>query len=404
MILKLAWRNLWRNQRRSLITMASVFFAVLLAIVTRSLQEGTYSQMIDNVVGFYTGYAQVHQQGYWEEQTLDHSLAEDPSLVEQVQAHPQVEHLIPRLESFALASYRDETAPAAVVGIDPALERLLTHLPDQLVAGQYLDDRSGALLAEKLAEKLSLSVGDTVVLLGQGYHGVMAAGKYAVQGILSFGSPDLNQRMLYLPLAEAQLMYGARDRLTSYVLALDDPQATEQVVADLKVQLDPAQYEVMSWRELMPELVQTIEGDRAGGVIMVWVLYLIIGFGIFGTVLMMTTERRFEFGVLMAIGMKRIELSFTVILESIIIALLGVLAGSLVALPITWYFQANPIYMGDEMAEMYAEYGMDAVLPMVVDPALFLDQGLTILIITLFISLYPLINISRLKPVEAMKQ
>mgnify|MGYP006267471733 CR=1 FL=1 len=404
MTYKLAWRNLWRNQRRSLITMASIFFAVLLAIVTRSLQEGTYNQMIDNMVSFYSGYVQVHQRGYWEEQTLDHSLAEDPTLVEQVQAHPQVEHLIPRLESFALASYRDETAPAAVVGIDPDLERQLTHLPDKLVAGQYLDDSGGALLAEKLAEKMSLGVGDTVVLLGQGYHGVMAAGKYAVKGILSFGSPDLNQRMLYLPIAEAQLMYGADGRLTSYVLALKDPQRTPQVVADLQGQLDTAQYEVMDWRSMMPELVQTIEGDRAGGVVMVWVLYLIIGFGIFGTVLMMTTERKFEFGVLTAIGMKRGKLSLTVILESIIIAMLGVLAGALAALPITWYFQENPIYMGDEMAEMYADYGMDAVLPMVVDPALFLDQGITILIITLIISLYPLLKISRLKPVEAMKQ
>lgn len=404
MIYKLAWRNLWRNKRRSLITMASIFFAVLLAIVTRSLQEGTYNQMINNMVSFYSGYVQVHQQGYWDEQTLDNSLAEDPALVEQVLAHPQVETLIPRLESFALASYQDETAPTAVVGIDPERERQLTNLPDKLVAGQYLDENGGALLAEKLAEKMNLGVGDTVVLLGQGYHGVMAAGKYEVKGILSFGSPDLNARMLYLPLTEAQVMYGAYDRLTGYVLALKDPQATPQVVAELQAQLDTAQFEVMDWRSMMPELVQTIEGDRAGGVVMVWVLYLIIGFGIFGTVLMMTTERKFEFGVLTAIGMKRGRLSLTVILESIIIAMLGVLAGILAALPITWYFQENPIYMGDEMADMYAEYGMDAVLPMTVDPALFLDQGITILIITLIISLYPLIKISRLEPVEAMKQ
>lgn len=404
MTYKLAWRNLWRNQRRTFITMASIFFAVLLAVAMRSLQEGTYQQMIDNLVSFYSGYVQIHQRGYWEEQNLNQSLAANEDLRQQVQAHPEVQAVVPRLESFALVSYQDESHSAAVVGIDPDAERQLTGLADKVVAGEYLSaDRPGAMLAEGLADNLGLSVGDTIVLLGQGYHGVMAAGKYAVQGILAFGSPDLNQRMLYLPLAEAQLMYGAMDRLTSYVLALDDPQATEQVVADLKVQLDPAQYEVMTWRELMPELVQTIEADRAGGVITLWVLYLIIGFGIFGTVLMMTTERRFEFGVLIAIGMKKGRLALTVMAESIIIAILGVLAGSLVALPITWYFQENPIYLGDEMAEMYADFGMDAVIPMTVDPAIFLNQALTVLLMTAIIGLYPLIKISRLDAVQAMR-
>lgn len=404
MIFKLAWRNLWRNKRRTLITMASIFFAVLLAIFMRSFQEGTYGQMINNMVSFYTGYAQVHQQGYWDEQNLDNSLAATPELRDQIAQHPNVTSVIPRLESYALISYQDETASSVVVGIEPEVEKELTQLDGKIVEGEYLNsDRGGAMMAEGLAEKLGLSIGDTVVLLGQGYHGMMAAGKFAVTGLVSFGSPDLNKSMLYLPLAEAQLMYGAEGRLTSYVLGIDDPQRTEKVIADLAQQLDTTQYEIMDWATMMPELVQTIEGDRAGGVVVIWVLYMIIGFGIFGTVLMMTTERQYEFGVLTAIGMKRRKLSMTLIVESIIISILGVLAGMLAALPLTWYFQENPIYMGDEMAEMYADYGMDAVLPTIVDPALFLDQGIFILVITLLISLYPLLKIRKLDPVTAMK-
>ena len=159
----------------------------------------------------------------------------------------------------------------------------------------------------------------------------------------------------------------------------------------------------MEWSTMMPELVQTIESDRAGGFITVFILYVIIGFGIFGTILMMTTERQYEFGVLTAIGMKRGKLAFTVLVESVIIAMLGVLAGSAIAFPIVWYLNRNPIYMGDEMAEMYAEYGMDAVLPTVIDPVIFSQQAMTVLIITLVVSLYPLFKIRRLDAVKAMR-
>ena len=404
MTLKLAWRNLWRNRRRTYITMASVFFAVLLAIAMRSLQEGTYAQMINNVVSFYSGSVQVHAQGYWDDQSLDLSMEQSSELETKLLADPQVTVAGPRLESFALISFGEESASSAVVGIDPELEDGITGLRGKLVDGSYLDaNDQGLLLAEGLAEKLSATLGDTLVLLGQGYHGVMAAGKYPIQGILSFGSPDLNKRMLYLPLKEAQVMYGAEGRLTSYVLGLNNPQSSAQVVSRLETKVDSAEHEVMEWSTMMPELVQTIESDRAGGVITVFILYVIIGFGIFGTILMMTTERQYEFGVLTAIGMKRGKLAFTVLVESVIIAMLGVLAGSAIAFPIVWYLNRNPIYMGDEMAEMYAEYGMDAVLPTVIDPVIFSQQAMTVLIITLVVSLYPLFKIRRLDAVKAMR-
>ena len=403
MVLKLAWRNLWRNKRRTLITMASVFFAVLLAVSMRSLQEGVYQKMIENVVSFFTGYVQIHQDGYWDDQIIDNSFEQSVVVEKTAGKVRDVSNAIPRLESFALASAGSKSKPAQVIGINPVLENSLTHLESKLMAGEYLAENDrGALVAEGLAEKLKLGVGDTLILIGAGYHGIMANGLYPIRGLVSFGSPILNQGLVYLSLQEAQTLYGAENRLTSYALNLSDPTATDEVTQSLGKELGD-NYEVMNWKEMMPELIQQIDSDKLGGYIMMGILYLIIGFGIFGTVLMMTSERQYEFGVLVAIGMKKLKLGFVVFFETLFIASLGIIAGILASLPIVLYFQSNPIYMGDEMAKAYEQFGIEPVIPMALEPSVLISQAIVVLVVTTLIGLYPIWKISRIEPVEAMR-
>ena len=154
---------------------------------------------------------------------------------------------------------------------------------------------------------------------------------------------------------------------------------------------------------MMPELVQTIEADRGGNVLTMAILYVIIGFGIFGTVLMMTAERKYEFGVMTAIGMSKLKLAIVVVMEMIFMAILGILAGMLVSLPIVIYFNQNPIDLGPEMAEAYASYGFEAVLPMVIRGDIFLNQAITVLFMVLLISIYPIWYMNKLEPVKAMR-
>lgn len=402
MLFTLAWRNLWRNKRRTLITIASVFFAVLLAIFMRSLQEGIYSKMIENAVSFYTGYVQIHKDGYWDEQILDNSF-EQMSVVKTVAgSHESVQALVPRIESFALASSGEISEGSLVLGVDPTLEAKLTKLDAKVAKGAYFSGSGPeALVAEGLAEKLELELGDTLVLFGAGYHGSTAAGLFEIKGFLHFGSPELNSRLVYLPLDEAQVLYGAEERLTAYVLNLENPQTTEGVVADMRSELTE-DYEVMDWKEMMPDIVQFIELDRSGGYMFMFILYTVIGFGLFGTVLMMTAERKYEFGVLTAIGMKRHKLAITVLLEMLFIGMLGVLIGALVSLPIVAYFQANPIYIAS-MADAYEEFGLEPILPTIIDGQVFFNQGLVVFIFTILISIYPMIKISRLDPVKSMR-
>lgn len=183
MIGKLIWRNLWRNKRRTLITTSSVTFAVLLAVVTQALVKGTFGQLIDSVVGGYSGHIQVHATGYWDEPSLELLMSDDDALRDSLQALPGVAAVVPRLETFMLVSADTLTRGALVMGVDPGREQHLMKLDERIMrGGPVRKDEAAVVLAEGLARRLAVDVNDTVVLLGQGYHGSMAAGKYPVRG------------------------------------------------------------------------------------------------------------------------------------------------------------------------------------------------------------------------------
>lgn len=403
MILKLSWRNIWRNKRRTLITAASILFAVLFASFMQSLQEGAWNNMIDNTVNFYFGYAQVHKKGYWEEQTINKAF-DWKAIKDKIKASEGVKEVIPRLESFALASTGEHTKGALVVGIAPEEETNLTGLKDRLVSGAYLEAQdSAAMVASGLAELLDLSLGDTLYLISQGYHGVNAAGRYIVKGMVKFPSPDLNKQLVYLPIDAAQWFYGADGLATSVVLGIDNNGAVDEVMQQVSQQLDTIQYELMAWQEMMPELLEAKALDSAGNTIVYFILYMIIAFGIFGTILMMTKERSYEFGVLIAIGMDRWKLALTVWLEIIMLALLGAFAGIVVSIPLVWYFHINPIRFSGEYAASMEKFGFEPIFPTTLDSSIFIMQAIIVLIMAALLAVYPWLVIRKLRPVEAMK-
>lgn len=405
MYLVLAWRNIWRNKRRSTITIASIALAVLLACVMRSMQLGSYGRMIENAARFYTGYIQIHQNGYWDDKTLDNSFLNDDVLTNAIASTNGVEVAVPRLESFALASYGTKTKGALVLGVDPEKEDLLTMVKSKMIDGEYLhpDDKS-VMVAAGLAEYLKLGVGDTIVLIGQGYHGANAAAIYPIKGIMKFPVPMQNNQTVYLPLKEAQWFYAADNRLTSISLVVDNAKNVDRIVADISANVDTAALEVMGWRDLMPDLVQGIEIDDISGKVMLWILYAVIGFGMFGTFMMMTTERLYEFGVMMSVGMHRARMQFVIFIEMAMMAGIAVLSGIVVSLPILIYYYNNPVYMTGDSAKAIEEFGMEAAYFFSLEPSLFYNQAWAIFFMAFILGFYPLIVIQRLKPVEAMRE
>ncbi len=402
--LTLAWRNIWRNKRRSIISMSSVVFAVVVALATRSMQLGFYSRTIDNVVSFYTGYLQVHDHGFNDKQSLDYSFTRPDSIGALVDRAPHVTFSAPRLESFALLSSGNVTDGAQVVGIDPEREDRLSSLRKKIVSGRYLTaDDTGIVLGSELAAHLGVAVGDTVIALGSGYHAATAADRFRVVGTVEFPVTELNATMAYLALPAAQRFYGAPDRVTSLAVMLDDHRALEDTSRRLAEALG-GDYEVITWKTMMPEMVQYIQFDNASGIVMLLLVYVVVGFGILGTVLMMTMERTREFGVLVAVGMKRRILAGIVMLESIVLALQGALAGIALGIPLLAYLAAHPILLRGETAEAIRSYGFEPILPFSLEPSIFVWQTVTVLIIAIAATAVPLHRIRGLEPVTAMRE
>jgi ABC-type lipoprotein release transport system permease subunit len=401
--LKIAWRNLWRNRKRTLITMASVFFAVFLAVMMRSMQLGTYDVMEDNTIRNSTGHIQVHQQGYWDDKSINNTFSGGDSLSLKIARAENVELAVPRLESFALASSGILSKGVVVIGTDPATENEAGKLEKRLVEGRYLEkDDEGVLIVINLAKYLDLEIGDTITLISQGYHGVTAAGIYPVRGILDFPSTSMNNKLLYMDLRKAQHLYGAPDMLTSISVMLDDPDRLESTMAVIREKAGDG-YEIMDWREMNTELVQAIESDNISGMFMLGILYVIVGFGIFGTMMMMTLERRREFGVMVSVGMRRYRLGLIILLETVFIALAGVVAGSVMASPLMYYFNLYPIELTGEAAKAMLDFNADPVLPFALDFSIYYNQALVVLALTFLALIYPLISIQRLDIIKAIK-
>jgi ABC-type lipoprotein release transport system permease subunit len=399
----LAWRNIWRNKRRTIIASSSILFAIFLAIFTRALQHGSYDYMIDSAVRMYTGYLQIHGKGFWEERTLEKSIEVDEELLNKVEKINFIEIAVPRLENFMLVSSKEITKVASVIGIDPEKENNMTRLKDKLIAGRYLNENDkGILISEGLARLLKVQTGDSVVLYGQGIYGITSAVVCPVIGIIKFALPDLNNTFIYLPLKFAQNLFSMEDKITTISLMLTNPRKIDEVYSELN-KLSDDKFEVMRWEEMMPELVQGIQLDSVGGMIMLFILYIVIAFGIFGTVMMMTIERTKEFGILISIGVKKSKLILITTIESIFIALIGGISGVIISIPIINYYHNNPIRFTGDIEEISLKFGVEPILPLSTDPAIFVAQTLIVLLIALFCSLYPLNYIRKLKPVEAMR-
>ena len=406
MFFKIAFRNLWRNRGRTLITAGSIFFAVLFASFMNSFQKGSWERMLDNVINFYYGYIQIHKSGYWEDKSLDNSMKYSEALQKLPAEIKGVSDITPRLESFALASAGNQTSGMLIVGTDPVKENNLTKLKTKIIEGDYFSENDdGVIIAEGVKQLLKTKVGDTLTLISQGYHGVNAAGMYKIKGIVRFTSPDLNKRMIYMDLAQAQTFFDAPGMVSTVALKLDSKNHMKSVQKALDREFPESEYEIMNWKQMLPDLVDAQKTDAAGNYIILVVLYGIIAFGIFGTILMMTVERKYEFGVQLSIGMKRKYLAFIVWLETAIIGLLGSILGIIGSVPLVYYFHINPINFSDyddKMSGAFEKWGFDPIIPTAFQMDLFLYQALIVLIITTLLAFYAVYKVMTLKPVEAM--
>ncbi len=402
--LKLAWRNIFRNYRRSLITSFTIIVGVSALIFIWGYVDGINEQMIENSTRYLSGHLQIHQKGYHEERALYLALEYTDDIRTMLLKEPHLESIAPRLEDKALISRGDKSMGIIVVGIDPEEEAKITTLSLTVKKGKYLasGDKDAILLGDKTAKILNASINDEVVLITQASDGSIGAGRYRVKGVFDTGIDMIDGAYVFLPINTAQELYVLPGRVTALAARLDSRQASSEVSARLGVQLGPS-YEVLGWKELLPSVVASAELHEVVAYIILIVVFLVVGVGITNTILMAVMERTREFGVMMALGTKRGQIILIVLYEAMLLGLFGLLLGNIIGVTILLYFAKEGIDLGQYVRAMETMPGLSGlVYPLLRIDRLLVISGL-VFIVGLAASFYPAWRASRLRPVEAIR-
>ncbi|MES0350679.1 MAG: FtsX-like permease family protein [Desulfobacteria bacterium] len=407
MDVKMAWRNIWRNPRRSILTMTAIAFACLLLVFMLSFQFGSYDTMINSAVKIHTGHLQVQAEGYQDKRTM-RLVVPDPGAIGSIlEQTPGIDAYTYRANAFSLVSSEERTYGIVVIGIDPAREANVSTLKKVIRQGSYLSpkDTNQALLGELLAKNLQVGLGDELVVIGQGRDGSVAATVVEVKGTYNSGQDEFDRSSIHIPLKHFQDVYAMRGGVHEVVAlgkSLGAIPAIRKAVAGSIENEDPKHVlVVLDWIDLMPGLIEGIKLDLISGLILYCILILVVAFSILNTFLMAVFERTKEFGVMMAIGTTPRRLTKLLLLESIAMTVIGIVVGIIAGCLITWYFQVHGIAISG-MSEVVRQFGIPermypklSFLSVTIGPTL-------VLFITSLTALYPALRVRRLRPVEAL--
>ncbi len=405
---QMAWRNIWRNPRRTILTICAITFSSLLLVFMLSFQFGSYETMINTSVKIQTGHLQVQAQAYQDKKSMRLVVADPDAVASILDKIPQVHAYSFRSQAFSLVSSQKRSYGALVTGIDPAREVRVSRLKELIREGQFLSetDREQALIGTLLARILRLPLGDEITLLGQGRDGSIAATVVTVKGIYSSGIDALDRSVIQIPLKTFQDVYAMGSAVHEIVIiaqSLASIDAIQHAISASITAVDnPTPLKVLDWEELMPGLRQGIEMDLVSGMIFYFLLILVVAFSILNTFLMAIFERTREFGVLMAIGTRPGRLTKILLIESMSMAISGIVAGIVLGGAVTLYFQSHGIDISGA-SDLLSQFGISGRIYPRLSLLSALSGPAAVLLITLVAALYPALKVQRLQPVEAMR-
>ncbi len=404
LVVRLAWRNLWRHPKRTLLTTGAMVFSNVLLVFMISMQFGMYGLMVENGLKVFTGHMQIQAPGYKDDPKMRLTVPDALDLAARVRLEDGL-LASARGSTFALASSEDRTYGIAVLGVEPDHEPEVSSLPGLIKEGRYLGEAFAQeiVIGRTLARNLKVELGDELTLLGSGVDGSFAAAVLEIVGIFDTGVVDVDRAISAIPIATFQdvfFMQGAAHMVVITTPSLDDVAAAKLVVEGLL----PADDNIVvhDWDALEPGLKQTIKADISSAAFTYFILVILVAFSVLNTQTMSVLERTHEFGIVMALGLKPGRLGRLVLLESGLMGGMGALFGILVGGAITGYFSVYGFtYPGlEEMASQFNLPGR--MYPAVTVPSLVLGPAV-VFVFSLLATVYPAWRLNKLKPVEAMR-
>ena len=403
--LRMAWRNLWRHSRRTWLTATAMIFSNVLLVFMISLQFGSYDMMINNTLQAFSGHIQVQHPGYNENPKIRDSVPAVLALEEELAQTLPDARMAARAAGFALASSERRSFGIQVIGVQPALEPGVSTIPGLVSEGRFLNDMMAPeiVIGAVMARNLRVSIGDELTLLGSGRDGSFAAGVVSVVGIFETGSSDMDRSFAEVPLGYFQETFFMGDHGHSVVIAVDNLDQVATGVTRVRSALGERDgLAVLDWDALQPGLKQAIQADLSSAWFMYGVLIILVAFSVLNTQLMSVLERTREFGVITALGIKPGKLAFLVMLETALMALIGLAIGLFLGWLVALYFNTVGFsYPG--MEEMADRFNLPGKIYPSVTPFSMVLGPLVVFVFCLLASIYPALRLFRLQPVEAMR-
>ena len=402
MLLKLAWRNIRRNKRRSLVVLGSVIVGIIAVLFMNGFMNGMLYQMLSNQISTNVSHIQIHKKGFNDNKVIQSFLPDAEKVEEELKTNPQVKAYSRRVITFGLISSATNSSGVYINGIDPGKEKQVSIIYKQIKEGKYFTGgKREIVIGAKLAEKLEVGLGDKVVAMSNTPDGTIGSEVFRIVGIYKSFSSEFDKSFIYIPIETAQNMLNIDHHIYEYAVVANDYHKVEQVKNSIKAGLND-NYEVMSYKDLLPFLVYQIDLSKESMWIFNLIIELALIFGIVNSMLMAVFERINEIGVLMSIGMKNMKIFFMILMEGLVIGVIGtgigLVIGYLIMLPLESVGLNLSIY-----TESLESFGVGAIIY----PTLSIDDVIGILIMIPFISIigavYPAYKAIKLEPVYAIR-
>jgi ABC-type lipoprotein release transport system permease subunit len=404
----MAWRNLWRNKRRTAITLFGISFGTLLAVLFTGIGDSSYSKMIDTGARMGSGHVTFQHVDYQEAPSLGRTVRIDDALIEQVERDPDVGRVTRRVAGQAMIATASENLGAFFMAVDPGREdRTTLALLDAISAGEMFagTDGRGVLLGARLAKNLGVALGKKVVLTVTDKTGEIASELLRVRGIIETGAPSLDGGLVLVPIDRMRRVLGYQSDETMQAAIFLTDQRASAAVADRLRALAPANTAVLTWRETQKELAGFIQMKVGGTLFFEALILLLVAAGIFNTLFVSVMERMREFGIMSAIGFGRGKLFGLVMWESLWLALAGLVSAATLTAPLYYYLATT----GVDMSKMVGDgieisgVGMDPIIKIGLYPESGIAIAAVVLLATLLSGIYPALRAGNVAPVESIK-
>jgi ABC-type lipoprotein release transport system permease subunit len=397
----IAWRNLWRNPRRTWLSTGAIGFAVSLLVFAIAQQAGNYAIMIDNATGMLAGHLQIQRRGFLDNPRVEAVIPDVSRRIDALRAVPGVASATPRISAFVLTSDRDRSFAAQLLGVSPNGERALSTLPDMIAQGRYLQGGAEAFAGDVLARNLGANVGDELVVLGTSPSGGVAALALTLVGTFTTGIAELDRGMLEAPIGTVADAFELKDSAHAIVVRATSVQRSHALAEALRRQ--PGDDEaVVEWSALIPGLEQGIELDRIFGEILFAMIAAIVTIGVFNGFVMTIFERTREFGTLLAIGMRPRGVIGMLQVEAACLSIVGCVVGLGVGVPVVLWLERVGIPLGHAGEAMRSFHMADRMYP-ALNVGVILKPVVLMILCTQLAGLLPALRVRRILPVEALR-